>query len=294
MSQLYKRMLLIRPDVLEKYQKGASASSSSTPPLSTHLHQERDEDMWEDDGPQVAYMRRELLKDSLSPIAPTVDVLGHLQKEMARMLKDPTMDTEEKLATYNDLMTRSQILTSKAKAMATEPYTHDIAFHAHDQAAHETDREDTLPEKRPIAVRQKTPKKDSAFIPEALLRELDKIPLSYRKTAKKLYTALNSVKGSGHSPHFSKSGCMILEGNVQLNEPTLAQLLTTAVRPAIVKRADLPHQREFLRVVKKINPKLRYLRNKTLEYDPSPTPQQAGDGFMKKKRPFVLKWSTRL
>ena len=129
MSQLYKRMLLIRPDVLEKYQKGASASSSSsspTPPLSTHLHQEREEEMWEDDGPQAAYMRRELLKDSLSPIAPIVDVLGHFQKEMARMLKDPTMDTEEKLATYNDLMTRSQILTSKAKAMSTEPYTHDI------------------------------------------------------------------------------------------------------------------------------------------------------------------------
>ena len=52
--------------------------------------------MWEDDGPQAAYMRRELLKDSLSPIAPTVDVLGHLQKEMARVLKDPTMDTEKK------------------------------------------------------------------------------------------------------------------------------------------------------------------------------------------------------
>ena len=177
--------------------------------------------------------------------------------------------------------------------MATEPNTHEIALHAHDPAAHKTDREDTLPEKRPIAVRQKT-KKASAFIPEALLREIDKIPLSYRKTAKKLYTTLNSGKGSRPSPHFTKSGRMILEGNVQLNEPALARLLTTAVRPTGIKRADLPHQRQFLRVVKKINPKLRYIRNKTLEYDPSPTPQQAGDGFMKKKRPFVLKWSTRL
>ena len=114
--ELYKRMLLIRPDVLEKYQKGDSASSSSsTPPLSTHLHQEREEEMWEDDGPQAAYMWRELLKDSLSPIAPTVDVLGHLQKEMARVHKDPTMDTEEKLATYNDLMTRSQISPLKPR-----------------------------------------------------------------------------------------------------------------------------------------------------------------------------------
>ena len=142
MSQLYKRMLLIRPDVFEKYQNGASASSSSssTPAISTHLHQEREEKMWEDRGPQAAYMRRELLKDSLSPIAPTVDVLGHLQKEMAHVLKDPTMDTEEKLATYNDLMTRSQILTSKAKAMSTEPYAHDIVLHAHEPVAHETER----------------------------------------------------------------------------------------------------------------------------------------------------------
>ena len=291
MSQLYKRMLLIRQDVLEKYQKGESASSSSsTPPLYTHRNQEREE-MWEDDGPQAAYMRRELLKDSLSPIAPTV--LGHLQKEMACVLKDSTMDTEEKLATYNHLIMRSQILTSKAKAMAIEPYTHDIALHAPDPAAHETDREDTLPEKRPSAVRQTT-KKDSGFLPEALLREIDKIPLSYRKTVKKLYTTLNSGKGSGPSPYFTKSGRMILEGNVQLNETSLAQLLTTAVRPTGIKRADLPHQREFLRVVKKINPKLRYLRNKMLEYDASPTLQQAGDCFMQKKRPFVLKWSTSL
>ena len=74
--------------------------------------------------------------------------------------------------------------------MATEPYTHDIALHAPGPAAHETNREDTIPEKRPIPVRQKT-KKESGFIPEALLREIDKIPLSYRK----LYTTLNSGKG---------------------------------------------------------------------------------------------------
>ena len=95
MSQLYKRMLLIRPDVLEKYQKGAASSSSSSSPsspLSSHPHQERDE-MIEDEGPQTTYMRRELIKASLSPIAPTVDVPGHLQKEMARVLRDPTMET---------------------------------------------------------------------------------------------------------------------------------------------------------------------------------------------------------
>ena len=71
---------------------------------------------------------------------------------------------------------------------------------------------------------------------------------------------------------------MILEGNVQLDEPALARLLTTAVRPTSKKRGDLPHQREFLKVVKRINPGMRYIRNKTLEYDTSPTQEQGGSG----------------
>ena len=79
--------------------------------------------MMEEDRQKVAFIRREMIKDSLFPVAPTVDVLAHLQKELARVLKDPTMDTEKKLATYDDLMIRSQILTSKAKSMTMEPYT---------------------------------------------------------------------------------------------------------------------------------------------------------------------------
>ena len=93
MSQLYKRMLLIRPDVFEKFEKGASSSSSSEHLLSHPNKQEEREAMWEDDGPQGTFMRREMIKDSLSPIVPTVNVLEYLQKEMAHVLKDPTMDT---------------------------------------------------------------------------------------------------------------------------------------------------------------------------------------------------------
>ena len=97
-----------------------------------------------------------MIKDSLSPIAPTVNVLEHLQKEMARVLKDPTMDTEEKLATYNNPMTRSQILTSKAKSMATEPYIHQTLLHPPAPPTHDEDADlsgdETRPEKRPIPV----------------------------------------------------------------------------------------------------------------------------------------------
>ena len=104
-------------------------------------------------------MRREMIKDSLSPIAPIVNVLEHLQKEMARVLKDPTMDTEEKLATYNDLMTRSQILTSKAKSMTTEPYTHPTPLHTHDDVDRDLSGDETHPEKKTIPVREKTRKR---------------------------------------------------------------------------------------------------------------------------------------
>ena len=49
-----------------------------------------------------------MIKDSLSPIASTVDVVAHLQKEIARVLQNDTLDTEEKLANYNQLMTKSK------------------------------------------------------------------------------------------------------------------------------------------------------------------------------------------
>ena len=250
--------------------------------------------MSEDDGPQAAFMRREMIKDSLSPIAPTVNVLEHLQKEMARVLKDPTMATKEKLATYNNLMTRSKILTSKAKSMTTEPYTNNqTSIHSfgapptHD-AGSDLSGDETRPEKRPVPVREKTKKKKlSGSIPEPLLKEMDKVPLSYRETVKKLYSSLNTGKGSLGSPHFTKSGRMVLEGNMQLDEFALAWLLTTVVQPTGKERPNLPHQQVFLRVLKKLNPKMYYIINKTLEYDVSPTrvPQQAGDGFRKKGNP---------
>ena len=296
MSQLYKRMLLIRPDVFEKIEKGTSSSHPNR-------HEAEGEVMSEDDGPQAAFMRREMIKDNLSPIAPTVNVLEHLQKEMTRVLKDPTMATEEKLATYNNLMTRSQILTSKAKSMTTEPYnnyqTSNHSFGApptHDEVS-DLSGDETQPDKRPIPVREKNKtKKSSGSIPEPLLKEIEKVLLSYRETVKKLYSTLNTGKGSQSTPHFTKSGGMVLEGNVKLDEFSLARLLTTVVRPTGKKRPDLPHQQAFLRVLKKLNPKMHYIRYKTLEYDISPTrvPQQAGDGFRKKRKPFVLKWSTRL
>ena len=37
-------------------------------------------------------------------------------------------------------------------------------------------------------------------------------------------------------------------------------------------------------MVKRINPGMRYIRNKTLEYDTSPTQEQGGNDFMKKKK----------
>ena len=173
------------------------------------------------------------------------------------------MDTEEKLATYNDLMTRSQVLTSKAKSMTTEPYTHQTPLHTHDDVDRDLSGAETQPKKRPIPVREKKKKKkSSAAIPEPLLKEIDKIPLSCRQTVKKLYSSLNTGKGSQGSPHFTKSGRMVLEGNVQLDKASLARLLTTVIRPTGKKGPDLPHQKAFLRILKKINPKMRYIRNK--------------------------------
>ena len=116
MSHLYKRMLLIQPDIFEKAQ-----NASVTPKVSSHegsdTERSRPSEKEVDDHQQTDFLRREMIKDSLSPIASMVDVLAHLQKEMARVLQNDTLDTEEKLANYNQLMTKSQLLTSKAKSM---------------------------------------------------------------------------------------------------------------------------------------------------------------------------------
>ena len=124
-------------------------------------------------------------------------------------------------------------------------------LHTHDDVDRDLSGDEIQPEKRPILVREKNKKKKSlAAIPEPLLKEIDKIHLSCKQTVKKLYSAFNTGKGSHGSPHFTKSGCMVLEGNVQLDEPALARLLTTVVRPTGKKSPDLPHQNAFLRVLK--------------------------------------------
>ena len=114
-----------------------------------------------------------MVKDSLSPSASTVDMLAHLQKENARALKYKTMETEEKLATYNDFMTRSQILTPRAKSMFMEPYTQDFTLHPGPPQQDDTDLigVENKPEKRLVPVREKTKKKVSTAIPEALIVE---------------------------------------------------------------------------------------------------------------------------
>ena len=114
-----------------------------------------------------------MIKDSLSPNTSTVDVLAHLQKEMSRVLQNDTLDTKEKLSAYNDLMTKSRILTSKAKSMFMEPYTHDSPLQPqHPPPPLDIDThlsgDKTKPEKRPVPVRQKAKKKFSVAIPEAL------------------------------------------------------------------------------------------------------------------------------
>ena len=111
-------------------------------------------------------------------MASTVDA-AHLQKQMVCVLKDDTMNIKEKLATYNALMTRSQILTSKAKAMLMEPCRNDSPVLNH--ASTNISEEEGIPDERPVLGREKTKEKVS---PEALAKEIDKVPISYRETVK--------------------------------------------------------------------------------------------------------------
>ena len=83
MSHLYKHILLIRPDVFEKAHNAVmswkvSSNSGSNTALSHPLPPPPPKKEDKSDDQQTALIRREMIKDSFSPVASMVEVLAHL------------------------------------------------------------------------------------------------------------------------------------------------------------------------------------------------------------------------
>ena len=259
------------------------------------------------------------MKERLSPSASLLEVLGHLQREIHRVLNDTSSHVRDRLNTYNQLMTRSAIIMKKAKDMfydTPEP-TYQIKEEKSQSEGDDTDgeewadAEDTLAgasdsegwsDAEGVPMEQAFPKPMLEPIPKTMEKEIIRsVPKSYRENTKKLYRLLKkrekSHKQSG--VRFTKEGSLII-GKKALKPNELTHLLAHAVRPHGVRRAAVlekkgihtPIKKRFFDVVKKFNPKMRYIRNKKVKSDDieqHSSDEQEGSG-----RLSTIKWSTRL
>lgn len=280
----YKRMLLVNPDAVESEKKPIVNKE----PVA---------------GASEEFYERELVKEKLSPSSAIIEVLAHLQKEMGRVLDDDYMDTREKLSTYNQLMSRSTVLMDKAKSMFHEP---------------PSPPPPAPPPPSPLDLPRpqydtdtKTKRLKSSRMEDAIT---SRVPKSYQPNVRKLYKLLKSSdRGVDAGVKWTKDGKMIL-GNTTVDEKEMTDLLTSAVKPhgpRSVKYSRTPVGRDFARAVKHLNPRMRYIRNKSMSaYDSEGedsgvighapiAPEQEGQGSPRKKSgkrypKKLLKWYTRL
>lgn len=139
-------------------------------------------------------------------------------------------------------------------------------------------------------------------IPKMMEKEIMRaIPKSYRENARKLYRLIKK-RGKTHKQSgvsFTKQGAMML-GKKSLKPNELTHLLGHAVRPDGVRKGELlqkkgiqsPMKKRFFNVVKRLNPNMRYIRDKKLksrDIEEDGSDDQEGSG-----RLTTIKWSTRL
>ena len=105
----YYKMALVRPDLLEKN----NADKVPTNPVSTPSAAEPPIDA------QKQYYLTQLAKERLSPTSSLVQILSHLQKTAHDVLNDSTLDLNDKLRQFNQLMVKTSIIMDKAKRTGT-------------------------------------------------------------------------------------------------------------------------------------------------------------------------------
>ena len=184
----YKKMMLVAPEVIQERTPGYSCTSDTNttpttppppppPPLPSATTS------------QEQYYDRQLAMQRVAPGSQLIQMLAHLQKEMARVLYDETMSEEARLATYNDLMTKSHIITDRVRYLGTEP-----ALLGTPQT-HQNTRPETI-RKKVVAA---STNMESA---------IQNIPKSYRHNVTSLYNHL--LKSHQAKLHFTGDGRLIL------------------------------------------------------------------------------------
>ena len=289
---LYTKMLLVRPDMV----KDSSETTPTPPPPPPATN------------PQKEYYETQMLKEKFSPHSNLIQTLTRLHNKAYAVLQDATLEGSVKLARYNELMTTSSILMKKVKnymkwdevdinphyptglpydtASAIPSLSDDYSWQdAESQLSDE--EEDTSQGMLHIPAPSPVPSKSTVVGLDSEIKR--RVPLSYQNAARNLYkTLLRSGKGQ---VNWNTHGQLVLGGE-PVPGSDIVELLSDAARPNTKGRAP-SGRAEFIKYVRRVNPTLKYIRNKnvysTLKHSAKKKSAQSGKGVRQK-----IVWHTQL
>ena len=288
----YTRMALVRPDLVGRSDTPISSTTNTDPLPSATLASSAPAVLPD---PQTQFYESQLVREKLSPHSSLVEILSHLQKEATRVLNDSQLNSSERLSRYNQLMTKSSILYKKAKIVsraASSMNPRNITPHrrrkgrrgeeADDEASsgEDDDMFSTTSHQTPTpslpggsgddeyeSQEEEGEEEDTGpigrqgvMVMDALIQR--RVPNTYQKTAMNLYRHLaDSDKGRG-TINWTPSGELVVHGR-RIEGSNIIDLLGDAARKnSLTKKQPLIGQKAFIAAVKRLNPDLKFVRNK--------------------------------
>ena len=286
----YTRMLLVRPDMVHN-NKGDVTSDDTV-------------------NTEKQYFDTQVLREKLSPEGALIEAILHLHKQAHKVLNNETLKSSDKLAHYDQLMTRSGIFTKKVKGIRPDgniassnsrlANAHENSRHSEESSDNDTEWEDAL-DVPPVAVQKPVQQLKKVQGEKASEKGMDaaileRIPRTYQHSARQLYRLLIE-QGKGQL-NWDKKGQLHIGDHIEQGSD-IVELLADATRPKTKGRVPVG-RKLFTRVVKKLNPKLKHVKNKAAFSQVArhrkvveTTHQQEGSGRQGKKDSKII-WRTRL
>ena len=309
MANSYTRMVLVRPDLMEKT-SNPTTEIATLPPRSSDA--------------QTAYYDKQLIRERLSPDNGLIQVLTHLQKEADRVLHDSNLPSSSKIHQYNQLMVKSAILMRKAKTVGrAAPRRRPVIEEEADSVSYpnlpllSTDDEDTDSEEdeedrtrwvdaashvgEDGDLQSRPPSRDSYSADGAYdippqshrspVKSMDRlisqqVPATYRARVRSLYKLLEE-RAAHHDVNWTRTGELIV-GHKRVPGTNLLELLTDAAR----ERSNIkpPVGRDvFISVVKRLNPTLKHVKNKAAFRQTSTISAPSLSGIVQRRKSLTTK-----
>ena len=256
----YEKLVLVHPDMVKVPSSTTTTTTSTTAPATAVHHNTSpppDPPSPISPNPQKQFYQLQMMKERLSPSNALIQALSHIHSEISRVLFDPKMSTNERLFTYNQLMTRAHILRKKAHAVFGIHEAVDPALAKRLEEANEMEEEDEAEEEEdePLIGATAAPAKQKEDRMSRYIHQ--KIPSSYRDNANKLYSLITR-RGEGVI-NWTQTGELIVKGQ-RVPNSHITELLADASR--LRSKSERPVGADlFYAALKNINPEGRYIRN---------------------------------